>query len=194
MIRTRAVVVLLLAALAVAACGRGGSVVGPAPVSGQRCEGMPAVVCARIAAGAQRQAPPGAGAVVGIRIVCTTTCTEAAGEATVTVTYANGQTSQQSQGWASPVGPPPGAPGGPAPIVVPTPPVTPTCVGLPKAKCDEQVEGAMTSLNGADPASIVTILIRCTGTCTEANGDGDTVVTLQDGRRLESSWAYRSPG
>ena len=62
-------------------------------------------------ADAERNAPPGAGAVVGIEVRCTAaSCTEAAGEASVKVTYANGQTTESGSGWTqaapAPAGPP----------------------------------------------------------------------------------------
>jgi hypothetical protein len=189
----RLVVAVLVAALVVAGCGLT-RVGGPAPVSGRTCQGVPAPVCARMFADAQRNATPGSGPLVGMRIVCRTTCTEAAGDASVTITYANGETTEGAQGWSSPQGTAPGEPGGTSPIALPTLPIAPVCIGLPSGPCAEQAQSAMASLNGADPASVVLILITCRTTCTAATGDGGTVVTFGDGTRLESGWSYRPPG
>lgn len=177
---------VLCAVLALAGCG------APPPVVGESCRGLPASVCGRILDEAQQGAPPGSGGIVAFEIVCTTICDEAAGEAIVRVTYANGQTVEGAQGWATPIGPAPGEPGGPAPGAIPTPPVKPTCIGVPAVWCERSVEDAMSNLNGADPSSVIGVVVRCTGTCTDDRGDGDAVITLADGTRLESQWSYRS--
>lgn len=183
---------LLFAVLATAACGVARTGFGPAPVSGERCVGVPERVCRQMVADFRTEIVAGAGVLVGIQIVCTTTCTEANGDVNVVRTHANGQTFEGTVGWASPEGPAPGEPGVPAPIVIPTPPALPACIGLPTFWCDQQVQNTMSNLNGADPASITQALIRCTGGCTDAKGDGDSVVILRDGTRIESSWSYRS--
>ncbi|HET9436365.1 MAG TPA: hypothetical protein VFO50_05865 [Candidatus Limnocylindrales bacterium] len=183
---SRNLLAFLCAAIALAGC------VAPPPVVGESCRGLPASVCERIIDEARLRAPAGSGGVVAIEIVCTTICDEAAGEARVTVQYANGQRLDGSQGWSTPVGPGPGGPGGPAPGATPMSPVTPICIGIPAIWCERQAADAMSHLNGADPATVVGVVIRCTGTCTDERGDGDEVVTLADGTRLESQWAYRS--
>lgn len=183
-------VLIAIAALASAGCGVAGTGFGPAPVSGQRCVGVPDAVCLRLRNEAQAAAPIGAGALVGIEIVCTTTCTEARGDATVTQTYANGQTIRGQQGWATPIGPLPGEPGGP---VFPGPtelPIEPECIGVDEAHCVEfAAEMLAAPPLGAVPVSVE---VRCTGTCTEASGDVTATARFSDGSSISMSWAYRS--
>ncbi|MBA3876523.1 MAG: hypothetical protein C0498_06240 [Anaerolinea sp.] len=191
MLGTRAGFLLLLVALAVAGCGISRLGPGPAPASGQRCEGIPAAVCDRMLADARRQAPAGVAPVVGIRIVCTTTCTEAAGEASVVVTYANGQTVESMQGWASPIGPP--QPGGPI-GVEPTPlPLEPVCLGVGRERCLEFAAAGLASAgltSAPSGASPVSVTVRCTTVCDTSQGKGTTVVRLADGSWLTGDWAY----
>jgi hypothetical protein len=190
MIRIRLALLLLFAALATAACGVARTEFGPAPVSGQRCVGMPDPLCAKMLADERNEPGGGAGAIVGIEIVCTTICTEANGEATVTRTYANGQTTTGTQGWSTPIGPLPGEPGGPA-LVEPTElPVKPACIGVDLARCLEFAAEAL----GNSPAGAVAVSIevRCTGACTTSRGDGTTTARFADGTSQSSGWSYRS--
>ena len=183
-----ATLVAVIAALSVAGCGLERLVDegGPMPVSGMHCAGVPAAMCVSMRADAQRDAPPGAGAVVGIDIRCTTSCTEAAGDVTVVVTYANGQTVESGQGWASPVGTP-----GEMPIVDPTTlPVEPVCVGIDRERC---LEFAAASLDAGPGGPVpVSIVVRCTAICDLSKGDGETVVRFADGTSRIGGWAYSS--
>jgi hypothetical protein len=188
MIRRLRPVAGLLVVGVVAAC----SVMGPAAVSGLRCDGVPASVCDQLLDESTRAAPPGAGAVIGLHVRCTApACTEASGEASVTVTYANGQTVSSGIGWERPVGPAPGNPGAP-PITDPTPlPVEPDCQGVPDPWCLEMAVGAGTTEPTEAPSSIV---VRCTGVCTATRGDGETVLRFPDGREQTIGWGYESSG
>ncbi len=190
MFGTRIAFLLFVAALSVAACAASWTEFPQTPVSGQRCVGLPDPVCARMLADARREVVGGAGPVVGIEIVCTTTCTEANGEATVTRTYANGQTISGTSGWASPVGPAPGEPGGP-PIVLPTAlPVEPLCLGVDDARCFEFAADLLG--NAQERAVVVSVEVRCTGVCTTATGDGTTMARFSDGTSQSADWSYRS--
>lgn len=183
---------VLLAVFAAGACGAGRVVGGPAPVSGQRCEGVPVAVCARMREDASRSAPPGAGAVVGIWVRCTTTCTEAAGEASVVVTYANGQTIETGQGWAAAIGPPIGEPSGPPvgePGVEATPlPVEPVCLGVGRDRCLEYAATAVAS--GPSGVRPVSVTVRCSAVCDAARGEGSTETRFADGTSVMGNWSY----
>ncbi len=106
------------------------------PVSGRDCIGVPAATCQGFLDQAEQDAPDGFGIVTGIRIACTTVCTEDAGEADIETTYANGRTLSSHTGWQT-AGPGPGNPGGPPVVQVdPTPlPIRPTCIGVPELWC-----------------------------------------------------------
>lgn len=176
---------MLLVAFAIGGCLPG----RVAPVVGQRCEGVPAAMCAQILEDARRDAPEGAGDVVGIAIRCTIPrCTEGSGEVAVTVTYADGRTISSSQGWAqaAPAAPdPPGEPGNSGPTALP---VEPTCAGVAREPCLEM--GGLW-FDDAPPGAVpVSILVRCTSTCDELRGDGETVVRFADGTSQSVGWSY----
>jgi hypothetical protein len=157
------------------------------PVVGQRCEGVPAHVCADIIAGAHENKLDDEAGIAGIWIRCAAqACTEEAGEAAFTVTYLGGRTLQGSQDWMA------AAPAGVNPAPDPTPlPMEPVCVGVAQGACLERAaEGIDLGLPG-NPVP-VSILVRCTTTCGPDNGDGETVVRWADGTSNTTSWSYRS--
>jgi hypothetical protein len=153
------------------------------PVSGQVCEGVPANLCAEELRRAQADAPPGAGGVAGIRIRCVApSCTQAAGDVEVTVTYANGQTVMYGAGWMGPGAQPP-------PMPEPTElPVQPTCQGIPLAWCREQ---AATILGDAPTeAAPISVVVRCTRTCTLTEGEGEVRARFADGTEHSGGFGY----
>ena len=188
MSRIRTAALLIGASLTLAACGVARIEGQPAPVAGQRCVGMPDPVCGRLLQEARAEVVPGAGALVGIEIRCLTVCSEASGDASITRTYANGQTLNSGVGWAGPLGPAPAIPGGPG--AEPTDlPVEPACHGIDDEHC---TAFAAALLGGAPPEAIaVAIDVRCTGTCTAARGDGVTTARFADGTTLSSNWSYQ---
>lgn len=189
MIPRRAWSAIALTVVIIAGCGMGGSIGDHPPVSGESCIGVPAPVCQRMIADARAAVVAGAGPVVGIQIACTTTCTVAGGEASVVTTHANGRTLVATQGWATPVGPAPGEPGGP-PIVDPTPlPVEPECIGVPAAQC---LEFAASVLGEPHTGTVVSVRVICDGGCTARGGRGSTEATFSDGTKRAEHWVYSS--
>ena len=178
----------LAAALAMAGCVAG----QPAPAIGNVCEGVPARTCARILEDEEANALDPAAGVVGIEIRCSVTaCTEASGEATIKVTYADGRTVTGSQGWASAPEAPVAPPGG-APPPEPTPlPVAPVCVGVARDQCVAFAAEGLGEVQAGNPEP-VSVVVRCTSTCDEGNGDGETVVRYVDGSSNSIGWSYRS--
>jgi hypothetical protein len=186
----RIAILALVSMLTVAACGigrfEGG---GAAPVSGRVCDRVPASMCQDYLDAAMRDGPPGSGGVAGIHVRCDVAeCTEAAGEASVVVTYANGYTNAYGTGWAGPMPAEPGngAPGGPVAL-----PVEPTCLGVPWAWCREMARSAIEGLERDAPP--VSIVVRCRDACGLEHGEGETVTTLDDGTEYTSSWGYSGP-
>lgn len=178
----------LVAAMAMAGCAPG----QPAPAIGHVCEGVPAGICAQILEDEEANALDPAAGVVGIEIRCSvTSCTEASGEATVKVTYADGRTVTGSQGWASAPAAPV-APLGGAPPTEPTPlPVEPLCVGVDRDQCVPFAAEGLGELQPGNPEP-VSVMVRCTTTCDEGEGDGETVVRYVDGSSNTIGWSYRS--
>ena len=182
MLGLKAMVIVTALATTLGACGIGFTSI-EAPVSGRVCDRVPQSVCASSLADAEQNAPPGAGGVVGIEVRCTVaSCTDAAGDATIRVTYANGQTTSSGMGWAqaapAPVGPPPAA----TPL-----PVEPVCRGVPQDWCRDMAASADATAGGPP---IVSIVVTCTTVCTTSAGDGKTDVMYADGSKGGSSWNY----
>jgi hypothetical protein len=68
------------------------------------------------------------------------------------------------------------------------------CEGVPQPKCGEMLADAERSAGGSD-ARIVGILIRCTRPpCTNAAGEGETIVAFTDGTEVSSGWVFRMAG
>jgi hypothetical protein len=102
------------------------------------------------------------------------------------VVFADGTGREGGFGYAVPVGPP---------HVGTEPPLTvvPVCLGVPRAQCEEFARAA-----ASDPVSagltVESITVRCTKTCTETNGEGESLVTLTDGTTRTSGWSYMQGG
>jgi hypothetical protein len=118
---------------------------------------------------------------IRVQVVCTVpVCTPQRGEAQVDVQYSNLRTDSYTTGWAAA-----------APAVPPAEgllSVEPSCGGVPRQTC---IDLAASAVAGIDPASIVTIELRCVpAACTNERGDGETLVTLVDGSTHTSEWGY----
>ena len=143
---------------------------------------MPQASCAQAFQEADSQARDRGTVVVGIVVRCTGVCTDASGEADRFVRYADGTTDQGGFGWSS-AGP---APVGPRIGPDPTPPVAPTCFGIPMAKCQELAMG-MPDAGDQGHIGIVSIVVRCKpGPCTATTGDGETTITYRRGNGATS--------
>lgn len=176
------VALLIIAALA------GGIAGCTVPVVGRGCEGLAGPVCEAQLADAERNSHLGSEGIVGIRVRCTVaSCTEAAGEVTVTVSYEDGRTTAFDTGWSMAAPAPVGSSAPPTPL-----PVEPVCIGVPDAWCRDMA-GADDGM-GDGTQRVASIVVSCTATCNELMGDGTTVVTYGDGTKQEAQWNYRTSG
>jgi hypothetical protein len=151
------------------------------PPGERTCLGFPSEVCLRQVEDLEVEGST-RGGVVAYRILCTAAqCTEAAGEGTVAVVFADGTGREGGFGYASPVGTPPEGTVGPLPVA-------PVCLGVPADPCEEFARSGVEHV--ADWSMIRAITVRCTGTCTARDGAGETLVTLADGTTTTQSWSY----
>ncbi len=165
---------------------------GPTPIANPpadpllACEGVPQDVCQGAVRDARLNAPRGT-VPVRIQVACTAaSCTPQQGQTKVDVQYSDGSISSYGTGWAG------GAPGGaPGDVLIGSElSVQPICQGLPPKPCQEMALGVGT--DPGDPAAVLSIIVRCTKPpCTAVSGDGDTIVTLDDGSTRQGSWSYR---
>jgi hypothetical protein len=178
----------LLAALLFAACGGETIETPPDGAPAFDCVGVPIPTCEQILR-EQRDAARGAAPIVGATIRCTSaTCSEAEGEVTISVVFADGTRTESGYGWAMA---PPVAPGGPDPdpFEPPKPPVQPTCIGVDEGNCQNAATNAL--MEFGDPAPIASITVTCGGVCTPTEGSGTTVIVIADGTRQEFHWDYQ---
>ena len=182
-----ACVVLALSAALVLACEPAPQ--GTAPVQGVapvECVGIPEGTCREVVENARANAAPGT-LPVRIRAVCAqAACTPASGEVSVDVLDSDGRPENYVMGWAGPAMPG-GDPGEPPPDLA----VEPVCRGVPAVQCREMALGV--GDEGPPGVRVLSIVITCTAPpCTAVSGDGDTIVTFQDGTRSTSGWSYRN--
>ena len=151
------------------------------PPGERTCLGLPPEVCLRQVADLEVEGST-PGGVVAYRILCTAApCTGAAGEGTVAVVFADGTGREGGFGYAAPVGTPPERRTGPLPVV-------PVCLGVPADQCEEFARTSVEEI--ADVTTIAAITVRCTTTCTDREGEGQTVLTLADGTTTTHQWNY----
>lgn len=173
--------VAILGSLALAAAGLGAC--APSLPPGTRaCEGFPAEVCERQIAELESEGA-GHGGVVGYRIVCTSApCTSAQGGGNATVVFGDGTGWNRGFGYATPIGTPPVTFSGLLPV-------QPVCLGVPTAWCLDMARAGADAV--ADWSTIVSITVRCSGSCTTSIGDGETLIRLTDGaEQAITAWQY----
>lgn len=155
---------------------------GVAPVE---CVGIPEGTCREVVQNARANAAPGT-LPVRIRAVCAqAACTPASGEVSVDVLYSDGRQENYVMGWAGPAFP--GDPGEPRPDLA----VEPVCQGVPAVQCRQMALGV--GDEGPPGFRVLSIVVTCTAPpCTAVSGDGDTILTYQDGTRVTGSWSYRN--
>ncbi len=160
----------------------------PAIAPGTRaCIGLPQATCEQAFQEADAKARERGTVVVGIVVRCTAVCTDASGEAERSVTYGDGTSEQGGFGWQQAAPAPVGQPVGPEPSLA----VAPTCVGLDAATVRPRPSSAVDSLERGSGPRMVSIVVRCTpGPCTPARGEGETTITLADGRTNAINWTY----
>lgn len=171
---------LLAVGLVVAGCGIVPNDPSVAPGEPFACIETSPDICQQTLRDAQANADPGT-TVVALRVVCTSPpCTDQGGEVSVEVAYSNGRRDSYSSAWA----------GAAEPEAAPEPtelPIEPVCGGIPREQC---LEFAASAFTGVDPSTVVSIVLRCTTTCTTASGDGETLVTFDDGTSITNGWSY----
>lgn len=189
----RALAIGAVAALSLAACGfLPETPVGPAGGPQVICQGVPQVAC-RQSVGT---IGPEMGAVVQVVVRCMVPiCTDATGEAELTIRFADGRTETSGYGWASAPGPAqPQAPPEP-PRVGPddTPPlrIQPTCVGVPTEMCTQMASGGPEGAGVDDTVRAITV--RCSAVCTPIAGQGQTTYEFVDRRApITHDWIYEN--
>lgn len=179
----------VLATLVVAGCEEPGSApAGPVGAPQVVCQGVPRAACQQ-GADTGAQGPGGArGTIARIVVRCKLpVCTDASGEADITVFYVDGRQETSGYGWAS-------APAVPVQVDPPIP-VTfePECVGVPLQQC---IEMATTEPGGTGvDATVGAITVRCSAICTAASGQGQTTYDFVDGRAsVTIDWTYGNGG
>lgn len=175
---------LVLVAIVVAGCGGEETVASPDSVPAFECLGVPNATCEQILRDTAENRP-----VVAARVRCTSAgCSDARGEVSIEIVYADGSRSQSGYGWDSAPGI--GAPGPvPVPADPPPLPVAPECLGVDEDHCLDAATNALVEYG--DPAPIASITVTCAGICTESDGSGTTVIVVADGTRQESQWSYQ---
>ena len=180
--------------LGLTACGSAVPVGPNGPVAAPQvlCQAVPQQSC-RQAFDVTGAAP---GSVLQVVVRCSVPlCTNAAGEADVTIRFVDGRTEQSGYGWASapaagePEAPPVprGAPGEPAvPLAI-----EPACPGVPLEMCRDM---ASTGPNGEGVDDTVrAVTVRCTAVCTPLAGQGKTTYEFVDGRApVTHDWVYEN--
>lgn len=180
-------VLAVLANVAIVGCG-------PPPASEPpaspriSCVGVPTAKCDEAVASVARSLP-NTGA-VRIEVGCVSgTCTAEAGAMETVVTLSDGsQLRSAAVAWSGEgdgSGQTTPMPVPPAPPVVP---VEPHCQGVPASMCRTMAE---TAFGEVSDQGVVHIVVRCgKPPCTDAHGEGDTVVTYADGTTRTSGWEY----
>ncbi len=187
----RLLAVSVIAALGVACDALPAVPVGPVGDPQVVCQGVPRAACQQ-AFDVSGAAP---GSVVQVVVRCTVpVCTNATGEAEVTIRFADGRTETSGYGWASAPHPQPQAPPEP-PRVGPEDasplPIQPTCVGVPAEMCTQMASGGPGG-DGVDD-TVRAITVRCSAVCTPLAGQGQTTYEFVDGRApITHDWIYEN--
>jgi hypothetical protein len=182
-----------LAILLIAGCGAPATN-GPSAPPVVSCEGIPASRCDEAIASVARSLPNSP--VTEIEVECVAgTCSEQSGAIDTIVTLADGSRLRSTtMSWSDAGAPAPGGVKEP-PMPVPEPgipvvPVEPECQGVPKSMCLTMAETAFGEVSNA---AVVLIVVRCTRMpCTIDQGEGETLITYNDGTTLTTSWEYES--
>lgn len=183
----------ILAVALIAGCGAplaSGPVASGPPASPRiSCLGIPSARCDEAVASVARSLPNSAP--VSIEVSCVAgTCTPESGAMDTVVTLADGsQLRSTTISWANSGGQ---LPGGVKPLPAPVPalvlPVEPQCQSVPAAMCKRMAEA---SLGTVGDLVVVQIVVRCSApSCTDSQGEGDTLVTYADGTTSTSGWGY----
>jgi hypothetical protein len=154
------------------------------------CVGAPQEACEAATNQAGREAAALRAMLVQIRISCTSAagCSETAGDVQYEAVLSTGASLSGGYAWAAPGAPVPGGPGPPGgPGAGPA--FQPTCIGVPVGWCRNLATGIDADM-GLDASAIDSVVLRCSAVCTDTTGEGETVITLNDGTRHEAGWSY----
>jgi len=179
----RSFVAAVLVGLATAGC----TVVTPQVAVGEAgCRGVPGDICTAVVAAIAASASLD---VVGFSVRCTAGgCTPDSGSLEADVVWSDGTRTPHVLTWVH------GFDAAPLRIAgrpIPTPPVPPTCTGVPDNECESEWSTALENLPSTKIDDVVMVLVQCSGICTATSGAGQTVIGLQDGTRLRASiWSY----
>jgi hypothetical protein len=145
------------------------------------CIGIPAQTCTEIVTDARRNAEPGTFP-IRIRAACSRpVCTIRDGQAQVDVDYTNGRHDSFGIGWAGAA--PAGGPGRPPGLAI-----EPICQGVPRGPC----RGAVVDIDDGSGRAVRAVIVRCTAAtgCSDTKGEGDILITFEDGTTATTSWGY----
>lgn len=154
----------------------------PAEAGEHSCLGLPEHICVDVLAAAKAWSNVDEAA---YRIQCTVpTCGDQAGTLSANILWSDGTTTDHGFGWGN------GYDGSSlleAWRPLPTPPVPPTCLGVPVDQCDLFWSEAMIGVSPDQVPKIAFVRVECTTTCSATSGEARSVVQFQDGSEVTVS-------
>ncbi|HUS22467.1 MAG TPA: hypothetical protein VMZ66_10710 [Aeromicrobium sp.] len=123
--------------------------------------------------------------VVGYRVQCTDRiCDDQSGSLSASILWSDGTRTDRGFGWGNGYD---GSAMREAWRPLPTPPVRPTCVGVPVDQCEAFWTDAMIGVTPDQVPKIASVRVECTTTCSEASGEARSVVRFNDGSEVTVS-------
>jgi hypothetical protein len=128
---------------------------------------------------------------VGYRIQCTVPiCNDQTGTLSANILWSDGTTTDHGFGWGNGYD---GSALREAWRPLPTPPVPPTCLGVPADQCEAFWSQAMIGVSPDQVSKIASVRVECTTTCSEASGEARSVVRFKDGSEVTVSTRTYGP-